>query len=897
MPLRLAISTWRQFWRRLAAFFRDEHAEKELAREMRAHLALLEDDFRRRGLSADDARLAARRAFGGVEQAKERQRDARSFVWLADAQRDMRHAARLLRRDPLFTATAVLSLAIGIGANTTIVTVGNALLFRAPAAVADPGALVDIGTLTPGGGFGNSSYPNYLDVRRRVTTLDGVYASGLFPRAMSLSGAGDSSATERVFATPVTGNYFAVLGTTAAAGRLFDADAVDRPGIDPVIVLSHRFWTRRFNRDPSLIGRAILLNRESFTVIGVAAEGFQGPGVRAGDLWVPMPVSSAASSLANRTAALFLVGGRLKRDVSIQQAAAELDAIGKALALEYPAENRGKSFLVERLSPVPGARLPITIFLVLLLTIVTLVLGIACANVAGVLLARAAARRMEIAVRLAMGAGRARLIRQLLAETLMLFVLGGLAGLAMARVLTSVLVALLPSLPFPVNVSLAIDGRALVVTAGMVLVAALLSGLVPALQASKADVVSALKDDAQAPARLRLRHAFVIAQVAVSILLVVVAGLFVRALQAAGSTNPGFDPRGVELASLDLSLAGYTSTTGPAFARDLADRVRALPAVQSASIALVLPAGFETQRRSVRVPGVEPPNGDRTFGVDWNVVEPRYFATMRIPIVSGRDFAAVDREGTQAVAIVGEGTARQFWPGEDAVGKFVVQTTVGPGRQITDRPLQVVGVARDVKASTLIDGLSQSIVYVPLQQQYMATLTIVARTTRGQRAADEIRSLVAAMNPDLPIVASQTLEEATALGLVPQRVVMSVAGGLGAVGTLLAAIGIYGVTAYAVARRRREIGIRMALGARPADVVRMILQRGIRLTVIGCAIGLLLAAGASQVLVVFLFGVAPLDPVVFGAAATFFAVIGLAACYLPARKATTFDPLAALRCE
>jgi predicted permease len=456
----------------------------------------------------------------------------------------------------------------------------------------------------------------------------------------------------------------------------------------------------------------------------------------------------------------------------------------------------------------------------------------------------------------------------------------------MARVLTSVLVALLPSLPFPVNISLAVDGRALVVTAGMVLVAAMLSGLVPALQASKADVVSALKDDAQAPARLRLRHAFVIAQVAVSILLVVVAGLFVRALQAAGSMNPGFDPRGVELASLDLSLAGYTSTTGPAFARDLADRVRALPDVQSASIALVLPGGFETQRRSLRVPGVEPPNGERQFGVDWNVVEPRYFATMRIPIVSGRDFAAVDRGGTQAVAIVGEGTARQFWPGEDAVGKFVVQTAVGPGGQVTDRPLQIVGVARDVKASTLIDGLSRSIVYVPLQQHYVATLTIVARTTRGQRAADEIRSLVTAMNPDLPIIVSQTLEDATALGLVPQRVVMSVAGGLGAVGALLAAIGIYGVTAYAVARRRREIGIRMALGARRVDVVRMILQRGIRLTVLGCAIGLLLAAGASRLLGALLFGVGAIDPATFIGSAALFCAIGLAACYGPARRAT-----------
>src|SRR5258706_6773343 len=276
------MSAWRRFWRRLATFFRHEKAEDELAREMRAHLTLIEDEFARRGMTAEEAHFAAKRAFGGVEQTKERQRDARSFVWLFDAQRDMRHAARLLRRDPLFTATAVLSLAIGIGANTTIFTIGHALLFRPPAGVAEPDGLIDIGTRTPGGGFGNSSYPNYLDVRRRATTLDGVYASGLFPRAMSFSGAGDSAATERVFGTLVTANYFSVLGAAPAAGRLFDPETVDRPGADAVVVLSHRFWTRRFNRDPSIIGRAILLNRQSLTVIGVAAERFQGPGVRAG---------------------------------------------------------------------------------------------------------------------------------------------------------------------------------------------------------------------------------------------------------------------------------------------------------------------------------------------------------------------------------------------------------------------------------------------------------------------------------------------------------------------------------------------------------------------------------------------------------------------------------------
>jgi predicted permease len=498
-----------------------------------------------------------------------------------------------------------------------------------------------------------------------------------------------------------------------------------------------------------------------------------------------------------------------------------------------------------------------------------------------------------------MGAGRARLVRQLLAETLMLFSLGGAAGLMIARGLTSMLVSFLPALPFPVDVSLSLDVRAVLFTASVALIAALLSGLAPALQASKADVVSALKDDAQAPGRLRLRHAFVVAQVAFSILLVVVAGLFVRALQAAGSIDPGFDPRGVELASLDLSLAGYTSTTGPLVARELLDRVRALPAVRSASLAVVLPGGFETWRKGVTVPGVVPPNGQRAFDVDWNVIEPGYFATLRLPIAAGRDFSAADRDGSLPVAIVGEGIARQFWPGQEAVGKDLLQEVREPNGKATTnaKTLRVVGVVRDVKASSLVDGLARPLVYVPLQQEYAPTVTIVARTTRGQRIAEEIRSLVASVNPDLPIVAAQTLEDSAALGQTPHRVVVSVSGGLGLIGALLAAIGIYGVTAYAVARRTREIGIRLALGAQRADVLAMVMRQGVRLAVIGAAIGLLLAAAASQVLVVFLFGVSPLDPAAFAGAAALFAAVGLIACYLPARRATRIDPLMALRCD
>jgi predicted permease len=887
----------RRFLIRLLNVFHARRAEDDLARETAAHLALLEDDYRRRGLPADDARFAARRAFGGVEQAKDRQRDARSFPLLDDARRDLGHAARLLRRDPLFALTAVLSLAIGIGANTTIFTVANAVLFRPPAGVAAPERLVDIGTRTPGGGFGNSSYPNYLDFRQRTTTLEGVYAYSLFPQAMSF-GSGGTAGTERIFGTLVSGNYFSLLGAAPAAGRLFSGDEADQPGSNSVVVLSHRFWTRRFNRDPAIIGRTVAVNGRPLTVLGVAAEGFQGTGIRAGDAWVPVSAFAIASSLTNRASAWLLAGGRVKPGIPARQAAAELDAIGRALAAEYPEENRGIGLVAETSSPVPGSRLPVAIFFAFLMAIAALVLVIASANLAGVLLARASARRQEIAVRLAMGAGRARLVRQLLAETLMLFSLGGVAGLALARGLTSGLVSLLPALPFPVDVSLALDVRAVLFTAGLALVAAVLSGLVPALQASKADVVSALKGDAFAPAGVRLRHAFVIAQVAFSILLVVVAGLFVRALQAAGAGDPGFDPHGVELASLDLALAGYTSTTGPRFIDELADRLRALPDVQRASVAAVLPGGFETQRRRIAVPGVAPPDGRRFFDVDWNNVAPAYFSTLAIPLVAGRDFTAADRDGTQPVVIVGEGTARQFWPGQDAVGKHVIlQPSGAGGRGQNPSTLLIVGVARDVKASTLIDGLSQSLVYAPLQQQYLARVTLVARTTHGQRIADEIRSLVTSLNPNLPIVTSQTLEDAAALGLVPQRVVVSVAGGLGLIGALLASIGIYGIAAYAVARRTREVGIRIALGARRADVVAMVLHQGIRLAVIGSAIGLVLAAGASRALVVFLFGVSPLDPVIFGGAAAMFTCVGLAACYLPARRASRIDPLTALRYE
>jgi predicted permease len=486
---------------------------------------------------------------------------------------DVRYAARLLRRNPLFALTATLSLAIGIGANTTIFTIANALLFKPPSGVAEPGRLVDVGRSQGGQGFDNSSYPNYLDIRARNTVFSGIYAYRLGAEPMSLGG---RSGAERIFGSMVTTNYFSVLGTWPHIGRLFTPDDGEQPGATPLAVLSHHFWMRRFNGDPAIVGQTLQLNGRPFTVIGVTPEGFHGTTVLTADLWVPINMVGdlsprrSVSILTSREGVWLVMGARLKPGVSLRQAQAELASIGRALEQEFPEANRGKGLRVVAASPIPGNGAPVAAFLAVLMGIVGLVLAIACANVAGVLLARATARRREIAVRLAIGAGRGRLIRQMLVESMLLFLVGGGAGLLLARAMTTLLVSLLPTLPMPVDVTLALDGRAIAFTLGLSLVAAVLSGLAPALSESKAEVVSALKADARGgPERLRLRNVFVVSQVACSIVLVVGAGLFVRALQRATQIDPGFDSRGVELAALDLSLAGYTADTGRVFAREL----------------------------------------------------------------------------------------------------------------------------------------------------------------------------------------------------------------------------------------------------------------------------------------------------------------------------------------
>jgi predicted permease len=812
---------------------------------------------------------------------------------------DLRYAVRLLRRNPLFALTAVLSLAIGIGANTTIFTIANALLFKPPLGVADASRLVDVGRSQDGQGFDNGSYSNYLDIRARNTVFSGIYAYRLGPEPMSLRG---KDGAERIYGEMVSTNYFNVLGTPPHIGRLFTSDDSEQPAATPLAVLSHRFWMRRFNGDPAIVGQTLVLNGRPLTVIGVTPEGFHGTTVLTSDLWVPVNMVGELASrlppaiLTSRESAWLVMGARLKPGVTVGQAQAELANIGRALEQEFPDANRGKGLRVVASSPVPGDGAPVAAFMAVLMAIVMLVLAIACANVAGVLLARATTRRREIAVRLAIGAGRGRLIRQMLVESTLLFLIGGSGGLVLARLMTGALLSLLPAVPLPIDVTLALDGRAVVFTLTLSLVAAILSGLAPAFHASRAEVVGALKSDTQGgPERIWLRHAFVVSQVALSIVLVVGAGLFARALQRASEIDPGFDPHGVELATLDLSLGGYTADTGRVFARELIRRVRETPGVQAAALSAVMPLGDRgIGLGGLAVPGVELRNGRRFFDVDWNVITPGYFATMKMALLTGRDFSDADREGTPSVVIVNETAARQWWPRQDALGKTLLQETGRPDAPDAVRTLTVVGVARDSKYRNLGED-PRPFVYVPIQQQYMSRTVIAARSAHGQRLAGELRALVASMNPNLPIVQALTFDAYSQLGLLPQRIAASVAGSLGLVGVLLAAIGIYGVTAYMVSSRTREIGIRMALGAERASVVRMVLRQGLTLTMIGAAIGLAVAAAASRLLGSLLFGVGATDPLTFIGSTLLFFVVGAAACYVPARRATAIGAMDALR--
>jgi len=803
--------------------------------------------------------------------------------------RDAAYAARALAGSPLFTLVALLSVAIGVGATTGIVTIANAALFKMAPGIAEPERVVQIGRSQNGSGFDNMSYPNYFDMKAAARSYVSMALVRFDPQPVSVAG---PSGGEAANALVVGGTFFDVLKARPSMGRFFVAAEDEAPGANPAVVLSHKYWRAHLAGDSGIVGRSLTLNARPFSVVGVAAEGFNGPLLVSPDMWVTTMGSTLlgfeADVLEERGAVWHWAIARLAPDATLESAQAELNTIGARLANEYKQQNERRGFAVMPTSLFPGTiRQLVAGFLAILLALAGLVLVVASTNVAGMLLARATIRQREIAVRLALGASRGRLVSQLVTESLLLFLAAGAAGIVLAIWMVNGLVALVPRLPFPVAIDAAIDWRVLLVALAVSLVTGLATGVVPALQATNPALVPALKSDGGGSGRRhRLRSALLVAQIAFSMLLLIVGGLFSRALVRANAIDPGFDPRGLEIAALDLKLANYNDTVGTRFAAMLLDRVRQVPRVEAAALVRVLPlGGSKMGMGGVRVDGVEPPAGG--WDPHWNVVSPDYFETMRIPLQRGRDFTAADRRGAPRVAILNEAFAEQLWPGRDPVGQSF---------RNGDNTVTVIGIARDAKYRSLGEPRS-FMVYVPIAQNYMSETYLLTRTATGAAPVQEIRRLVAALDRNLPILSQQSFESHAATSLFPQRVAVYVAGSLGGVALLLALIGIYGVTAFSVAQRTREIGVRMALGADRARVVSMVLRQGLGLASIGVVIGAAAGFGVTRVLNSLLYGVDAMDSIAFLGAAGLLSVAAVVACWIPARRAAAVDPVVALRAD
>lgn len=820
--------------------------------------------------------------------------------------RHLQHALRLFARQPLFTLTAVASLAIGIGANATIFSAANALLLAPTAGIHEQKRLVDIGLTRPNSAFDTMSYVNFADLRDRNHTLSGMFAYEMEPKPLSL---GNPEGALRIYGHIVSAGYFDVLGVTPAKGAFFHA-AQEQVGT-PLrqVVLSDRFWKRQFAGDPAIAGKTVLINGDTFVVAAVTPEGFHGTTFLSPDVWLPLTTYARtlpANNLFTRRENTWLIaGGRLKPGVTIADARSDLNSIMGDLNQQFPKIVNGMQAAV-----TPSSRLPgefgdvITPMIAALSVIVGLVLLLACSNLAGLLLARAAARSREMSVRVALGASRWQLIQQVLAESLVLFVAGGSAALLLAMWLTNLLAAMLPSLPFPVSLSLSLDWRVLTFTFALAVIAGLLTGLVPALQTSRPDLTSTMKSDQSAPKRQRARNVLVAAQMGICLLLLVVAGLLLRSLHNATTLNPGFRVDGVGVANVDIGLGNYTEAQGPQITERIRSELQTIPGVTRVAVSAMVPLdGGGLGLGPLRRKGESGRGAGEDVGTaDWNVVSPEFFQTIELPIVRGRNFTADDRAGGTRVAIINERFAELLWPGQDPIGRQLENGDFESKNPDDIKTITVVGVARTAKYRWIGEA-PRSFIYVPLSQEPWRRAKFFVATDRRLAANTDltpaVRQTLRAIDPDLPLVDFTPLSTFAELGMLPQRIAASVAGSLGLLALLLAAVGLYGVMAYAVTRRTREIGVRMALGADQRTVIGMVLRQALRLTVIGGVIGILLAGGAGFGLSAagLLFGVNAIDPISFGGTVAVMVIVALLAAYVPARRAARIDPLTALRTE
>ncbi len=815
---------------------------------------------------------------------------------------DIRYALRLLARSPLFAVTSVVSLALGLAATTVIFNLADAMMFRSSPGVREAARVVDIGRSTNGSGFDNMSHPTFKYLRDHARSLESISATTFDPTPLSLAADGGS---ERIFGQLVSASFFDVLKVQPAAGRFFRTDEDQVAEDRPVAVLTHRFWQSRFGADPGVVGRTVRLNNRDFTVVGVAEEGFDGSTLLGTDVWVPMAMvgtvrgSIGANMLTSVRGVWHTALGRLAPGVTAEQAQTELQTLLAAFKAAHPEVPERYGIAVASSGRLPAAvRMPFSVFFGVLIALTGGLLAIACSNVAGMLLARATARRREIATRLAIGASRGQLIAQLMTETLVLFIVAALVALPLAVWLSAVLQSFLPALPLPIAIDWTMGFRAMSFAMGLSLLAGLVFGLAPARHALRTDLSAALHGHASTATRerLRLRHALVVAQVALSLTMVITAGLFVRTLLAASQISPGFRIANVDVVSVDTTLAGADGQAAVTLVGRVVDALRAVPGVDRVGHSRMVPLqGGGMGLGGVRVPGLGEEALQRVNDSDWDVVSPDYFTTLEMPIVQGRAFSADDREGRPMVAMVNETFARIAWPEQSAVGQRFWQTDGGTDE---GRPLEVVGVVRDAKYRSIAEAQAPFI-YVPFAQQPQTSVSVYLAHGGGLNLGNEVRQTLARVEASLPVVLHQSLDEATTISLLPQRLAAWVAGTVGSIGLFLAALGLYGLTAFLVAQRTREIAIRMALGATDRQVLSMVLRQAARLGVVGAVIGLVLAAGLGQVVqsLSLLVNVQSTDPLTFGAVGLLMAAVLLAASLLPARRAARTDPATALRAE
>jgi predicted permease len=923
-------------FRRFASLFRKQNLNAEMSEELRHHVELRAQKNRGQGMSVDDARYAAQRSFGGAEQIKERCRDERGGRWLEYLKQDLRYGGRMLRKNPGFTTVAVLTLAFGIGANTALFTIVNGLMLR-PLPVADPGRLV---LLQSKGGDESFSYATYERFRTEVRGMEGLALSRRGTNRLEFTATGlGATESESVRAQMVTGNYFAVLGAQAAIGRVFtaDEDRMDQP--QGAVVLSHAYWQRRFGGDPAVIGRSVQLEKMPFTIVGVMPRDF--PGFELGvnpDLWWPLPMFPQVESDPQSLGRLrdegwewALILGRLAKGVSREQAQRELQTMFYRQRVAFAAERakwsdqQRREYLERSIELISGAsgytslRRNLARPVAVLGVIVGLVLLIACANLAGLLLARGATRARELAVRAALGAGRGRLVRQLLTESLLLALIGGVGGMLLALWGTTILGGYLPQRGETIN--LAPDGRVLGFAFALSVLTGVLFGLVPAWRLGENALMTTSKSGAST--RSWLNQALVIAQIALSVTLLAGAGLFVRSLQKLKSVELGFQPENLVGFSLDFSRT-YNGRQRADVHKRVLETISALPDVRSATLS---GAGlFSGDGFGIRVePQGYTPQQDEVVRALVVVAGPRFFSTLGIPLRAGREFTLADEvvEGgprppgavknatiaetapggrhppqalppnTPRIAIVGESFARRYFGTADVVGR-----TVKFGLNNQNPPLEIVGVAADIKYRTVREKPEMEM-YVPYFGGALNMPMVVRVATRSDpRAfAANVRAIVRQIDPRVGVGELQTMQRTIDDSLVQERVVAQLGGFFSIFALVLASFGLYGVLAYGVVQRTREIGVRMALGASVRDVVALIVQRGVALAIIGGTIGMLAAIGLTRFVAKLLYGVEPTDPLTFAGAVGVLLIVALIACWLPARRAAKVDPMVALRVE